>query len=485
MESINRLLREVQWRVEGDYGVEEYVKILKKEILAVCDLIQKNKLDRSAFSKAKKLTAVALKPSFSPKNKQELYWNEKYKTGAVNHNFIKKLSKPWGFLRELKCFIKFCSCLAFGGKLVFVNGAEKECNTSLLVKSRKIEIGLPLPNMRVPMISQYHPPTDMRGVSLILKEIDQKNIDVMEDFIFKHSVKKVFFLSDTGLEEYRPIVKRIYSSRNKLGKPKKLPKLSLVIVSLNQKEFLEECITSVLSQDYDNLEIILVDGGSTDGSKNIIHKYKKAFHHVISEPDRGQSHALNKGFALCSGEVFGWLCSDDRLEQNALQTIAFKFAETEADIVSGGCRIIDRNGNTKYIHYSGFVTGKKNYLSFGDCSSFTAAWQKSLYFFQPELFFSRKIWEKSGGFVREELYYAMDYELFLRFALAGATLYATKEIIGCSRIHDLQKTRASLPNYLPTVQQILHYYHDVFDRMAQRKRNTARKSLSEKSVCLS
>ena len=479
----NRSLKEVQFRVEKHYGIEGYVGILKKEISAVGDLIQRYELDKVAFARAKRLAAVPMKPSFSLKNKQELEWSKKHKATKAAHTFARKLSKPQELMRELKCLIRLGSDLAFGGKLVFANGAEKECKASVLLKFHKIEI--PLTGMRVPMISQQHPPKHKKNISLIIKEIDRNNIDVLEDFIFKHSVKKVFCLGDTSLEEYGPIAEDFSYSKLKCGKSKKLPKISLVIVSFNQKEFLEECITSVLTQDYDNFEIILVDGGSTDGSKNVINKYKKAFRHVISEPDRGQSHALNKGFALCSGEVFGWLCSDDRLEKSALQTIAFKFAETEADIVSGGCRIIDRNGNTKNIHYSGFVIGKKSPLSFGDCIAFTGAWLKSLYFYQPEVFFSRKIWEKSGGFVREELYYAMDYELFLRFALAGATLYATKEIIGCSRIHDLQKTRAGLPNYLPAVQQILHYYYDVFDRMTQRKRNTARKSQSETSVCLS
>ena len=186
----NRSLKEVQFRVEKHYGIEGYVGILKKEISAVGDLIQRYELDKVAFARAKRLAAVPMKPSFSLKNKQELEWSKKHKATKAAHTFARKLSKPQELMRELKCLIRLGSDLAFGGKLVFANGAEKECKASVLLKFHKIEI--PLTGMRVPMISQQHPPKHKKNISLIIKEIDRNNIDVLEDFIFKHSVKKVF-----------------------------------------------------------------------------------------------------------------------------------------------------------------------------------------------------------------------------------------------------------------------------------------------------
>ena len=101
-----------------------------------------------------------------------------------------------------------------------------------------------------------------------------------------------------------------------------LPKISIVTVSFNQAAFLERTIESVLTQEYPNLEYVIVDGGSTDGSVRIIDRYREHFNSIVIEPDNGQSDALNKGFRLTSGEVMNWLCSDDLLEPNSLYRVA-------------------------------------------------------------------------------------------------------------------------------------------------------------------
>lgn len=463
----------VNCRIEESYGVKRYIQILKTEIAALNELIQRSNLDKTAFVKAKKLIPMTLKVTSSDVENKELNWCRDWKTKYTQCESPDMLNPVSAFLERLKELTQKICSLLIGETLIFFNGRKMNSANSFKNMIQNIESDVIIPGIRVPMISQYHSSVNLKGASLVIKKGDLKLIDIVEDIQLKFSLKKVLIQGKWGFQQYQPIAKKAQAVRLKGSKEKKLPKISLVIVSLNQKEFLEECIFSVLGQDYENLELILVDGGSNDGSLEIIKKHKKAFCHIISEDDRGQSHALNKGFSLSSGDVLGWLCSDDKLEKNALRTMGSIFAETNADIAVGGCRVIDQNGSTKTIHYSGFVTNKISPFSFGDCLAFTGNWQKSLFFYQPEVFFGRKIWERSGGFIREELYYAMDYELFLRFALAGATLYATREIVGCSRQHPSQKTKHEIPNYLPTVQQILLYYHNLFVHLPQGERNTA------------
>ncbi|MEA5442678.1 glycosyltransferase family 2 protein [Cyanobium gracile] len=237
------------------------------------------------------------------------------------------------------------------------------------------------------------------------------------------------------------------------------PRISVVTVSYNQCNFLRDCLDSVLGQNYPNLEFIVIDGGSTDGSREILESYRDRLSHLVIEPDRGQSHALNKGFQRATGDVLTWLCSDDRLEPGALEAVASVRTGQDCDIVVGGCRVIDGAGQTNLVHYSGFHRGCLSPLSFGDLASFTSTWQKGLYFYQPELFFTRDLWIRSGSHVKEHLHYAMDYELFLRFALSGARLYAVDQVLACSRQHEDQKTRHDVPMYLPTVKRILSDFH--------------------------
>jgi glycosyltransferase involved in cell wall biosynthesis len=112
------------------------------------------------------------------------------------------------------------------------------------------------------------------------------------------------------------------------------PKISIITPSFNQGQYIEQTILSVLGQDYPNLEYIIIDGGSTDGSVDIIKKYEKHLKYWISEPDMGQTDAINKGFSHCTGEIFNWLNSDDFLEPGALHAIA-KAYRTGATVIAG------------------------------------------------------------------------------------------------------------------------------------------------------
>ena len=131
--------------------------------------------------------------------------------------------------------------------------------------------------------------------------------------------------------------------------PVSLPRISIVTVSYNQAPYLEACISSVLNQGYPGLEYIIIDGGSTDGSVEIIERYRAAFAHVTIEPDKGQSDALNKGFARTTGEVLNWLCSDDMLAPGALRHVGEAYARHRSDLVAGGCkRLHESHGAIDY-----------------------------------------------------------------------------------------------------------------------------------------
>src|SRR5262245_23119456 len=105
------------------------------------------------------------------------------------------------------------------------------------------------------------------------------------------------------------------------------PRITVVTPNLNQARYLEACLTSVLNQGYPNLEYIVVDGGSTDGSLEIIKKYEHKLHRWISEPDEGQYHAIQKGFGYCSGEIMAWLNADDKYHDGALFVMAETFRQ--------------------------------------------------------------------------------------------------------------------------------------------------------------
>ena len=240
------------------------------------------------------------------------------------------------------------------------------------------------------------------------------------------------------------------------------PKISVVTVSFNQAQYLEASVRSVLDQNYPNLEYIVVDGGSTDGSVEIIERYRDRCDTVIIEPDRGQSDALNKGFGRATGETMNWLCSDDLLEPGSLHEIGRAYQATSADIVAGGCmRIAEMRDKEQHLHHTRLPMGETVRLAPLDMLHFMRSWQASNYFFQPEVFFSRRVWEASGAYLKEHLFYAMDYDLWLRMALAGATAHHIPATIACSRIHAAQKTQADR-KYLHQMRALMEEYKAMF-----------------------
>ena len=195
------------------------------------------------------------------------------------------------------------------------------------------------------------------------------------------------------------------------------PRISVVTISFNQAQFLERCLRSVLDQGYPNLEYIVIDGGSTDGSRGILHRYRSQISYQSSEPDDGQSDALNKGFAKATGEIFTWINSDDCLASDALFKVARAFHTHGTDIVAGTCLRIDETDVTRFRHFSALPLERPVPFAPEGPLQWSREWERGHFFFQPEVFFSRGIWERAGAFFHLHHYWAMDWDLWLRFAL--------------------------------------------------------------------
>jgi glycosyltransferase involved in cell wall biosynthesis len=195
-----------------------------------------------------------------------------------------------------------------------------------------------------------------------------------------------------------------------------LPAITIVTPSLNQARFVEATIRSVLLQGYPALEYVIMDGGSTDGTIDIIRKYEPWLARWVSAKDRGQSDALNRGLAQASGEVVGWLCSDDRLLPGALHALArFRASNLDAIAWAGACRTVTAEGRSFYTNAPRGATREE-----------LADWGRTGRISQPACFFTRDAWQRLGG-VEESYHYAMDFDLWLRMsaigriALTGAT----------------------------------------------------------------
>jgi len=206
------------------------------------------------------------------------------------------------------------------------------------------------------------------------------------------------------------------------------PKISIVTPSYNQERFVEETIRSVLLQGYPNLEYIIMDGGSTDGSVEIIKKYEKWLTYWVSEPDRGQSEAINKGFKKASGEIYTWLNSDDYLLEKALRNIALAYhTSPEAGGWFGGCLQVNAGGNT-------LLTRWPNRLDVEGL----AEWSENGVV-QPACFLSEKAWHNCGP-LDEDLYYGMDFDLFLKIA-KRFHIEKVNDVLAAAVVHEDAKTQ--------------------------------------------
>ncbi len=190
----------------------------------------------------------------------------------------------------------------------------------------------------------------------------------------------------------------------------KLPKISIVTPSYNQANFIRATIDSVLSQDYPNFEYFVVDGGSTDGTLEILKSYGKKLNWV-SQKDRGQADAINKGLRKAKGEVLAYLNSDDIYLPGTLRRVGEYYAHTQADWITGDCLTIDENGRESKANK--IISLYKRFLMFF-YSPLTLRIADSM-LPQPSTFWSRKAWDKVGEF-NEKYHYVMDYDYWLRMS---------------------------------------------------------------------
>jgi glycosyltransferase involved in cell wall biosynthesis len=202
-----------------------------------------------------------------------------------------------------------------------------------------------------------------------------------------------------------------------------LPKISIISPSYNQGKYIEEAILSVLNQHYANFEHIIIDGGSTDSTLNIIKKYP----HVrwVSEKDSGQSDALNKGFQLATGEILGWLNTDDLYLPGAFYSVLTTIVRKNVDAVYGNYSFIDSNGKiTKQI-----ITQNSK------------KWMSLYYCFIPSttFFFKRTILDEGVG-VDKNFHIAMDKEFFAHLYYKGYTIEKINSFVAYFRWHDRNKS---------------------------------------------
>lgn len=211
----------------------------------------------------------------------------------------------------------------------------------------------------------------------------------------------------------------------------KFPKITVVTPNYNQVHFIELTIQSVLNQNYPNLEYIIIDGGSTDGSLEIIKKYENKLHYWVSEPDNGMYDAINKGFLKSSGEIMCWINSDDVLWENSLQFVANVFAANlHVQWLQGFPSVINENGIVTYQREP--IYSKFNFYLFNHLKNFSFIQQEST-------FWKRELWEKAGGYLSLEYQLASDFDLWMRFFNSGE-MFCTKKQLGAFRIREGQKS---------------------------------------------
>lgn len=221
----------------------------------------------------------------------------------------------------------------------------------------------------------------------------------------------------------------------------KLPRLSVVIPSYNQGQFIERTIRSIIDQNYPDLEIILMDGGSTDNTMDIVEKYRSHFAHIQSEPDGGQTAAIAAGFERATGQFISWLNSDDTYSPGALLKIGEYLARNpKVEFVYGDMWLIDENDRPFAFKRSArFSLGVMKY-AFLTVPQMSAYWSKELY--------------KASGGMDTSLRFCMDYDLFVRMASRSAPVRIRGDI-GNFRIHGSSKT-STLEHIRQAEDRIVH-----------------------------
>ncbi len=290
----------------------------------------------------------------------------------------------------------------------------------------------------------------VKGISWLLYEADRDTISsdcinkAREEFPLRLQPERYLKLYERVLKEHgekKPVTKEKMIF-NISGSSNKLPKISIVTPSYNQGEYLEECIDSVLSQGYPNLEYIIMDGGSSDNSVDIIKKYEKYLVYWQSQPDGGQYAAVEDGFKRSSGEIMGWLNSDDFMYPFSFRYIASAFlSDDNIEWISGAPSMVNNEGR-EMVRLTLRTWSREQFL------------RKDYKFIpQENTFWKRSLWEKAGSRL-SDYNLAGDLEIWVRF-FRYARLYSIPVIFSAFRKQSDQKSTKYIDDYMAEAESII------------------------------
>lgn len=220
-------------------------------------------------------------------------------------------------------------------------------------------------------------------------------------------------------------------------------KVSIVTPSFNQGKFIEETILSVLNQSYKNIQYIIVDGGSTDNTMEIIDKYRDRIDIIIHEKDKGQSDAINKGFKLADGELIGWINSDDILYPECVERIVELYENNPEGVIfyNSNGRMINEIGNI-LRDYSTKIPNREHLI------------RNKYSLIQQGSFYRRDIVEKVN-YLDENIHYCMDLDLWLKLSQYGEIHYLNHSPLAAFRVWEATKTTTGARKFLKDIRRVL------------------------------
>lgn len=288
-------------------------------------------------------------------------------------------------------------------------------------------------------------PDDIEAMSNLMVRI-LREPDLRQTLIARGTQRLALFSWEKSAQELHAAFQRLHQRTE--TQEEKFPLVSIVTPSYNQGEFVRDTIESVLNQSYPNIEYYVIDGGSSDDTLEILKSYKDRLH-WISESDRGQTNAINKGFARCQGEILAYLNSDDVLEPDAIEKVVrFFLTHPGIDLIYGDAYYIDKKGTITGLYHTDDYSFKR--LMFDNCIC------------QPATFWRKEIAERCGPF-DERLHFGMDYEYWIRMDRRGGKLYHLPEILARSRLYPETKTLSAREKIYAEIFSICEQYSDTID----------------------
>jgi glycosyltransferase involved in cell wall biosynthesis len=238
-----------------------------------------------------------------------------------------------------------------------------------------------------------------------------------------------------------PWTRETKSHAQKMPNGEVWPRISIVTPSYNQGSYIEETIRSVLLQNYPNIEYIIIDGGSTDETVEIIRKYEPWLTDWVSEPDRGQSHAINKGFARCTGDIYNWLCSDDILLDSALEKVSKNMDLSQPFWLIGGSYRINENRLFSEKRPAPKCFGMDNFV----------LWHL-IPIAQPSVFWNKQMQDIARG-VNENFNFCMDVDLWYKLNEVR-TPVSVNEYLSRDRLHSQSKTTGYSDSHADSIDEL-------------------------------